>query len=64
LPSTRILRKIILLLLAAILVWLAYPFIDQLVVNRGVPLDEPQPGRLELPPVETEAGSAARIETK
>jgi cytoskeletal protein RodZ len=64
LPSTRMLRKIILLLLAAILVWLAYPFIDQLVVNRGVLLDEPQPGRLELPPVETGADSAARIETK
>jgi cytoskeletal protein RodZ len=64
LPSTRMLRKIIMLLLAAILVWLAYPFVNQLIVNRGVPVDDPQPGRLELPPVETEAGSPARIETK
>jgi cytoskeleton protein RodZ len=64
LPSTRLLRKIILLLLAAILIWLAYPFVDQLIARRGMPEDEPQPGRLELPPVGTDAGSAARIETE
>jgi cytoskeleton protein RodZ len=64
LPSTRMLRKVILLLLAAILVWLAYPFVDQLVARRGVAEDEPQPGRLELPPVDSEAGTAARPETE
>jgi len=64
LPSARILRKIILLLLAAILVWLAYPFVDQLLVRRGMPEEEPQPGRLELPPVDSEAGSAATFDTE
>jgi cytoskeletal protein RodZ len=64
LPSTRMLRKIILLLLAAILVWLAYPFAIQLIERRGLPEDAPQPGRLELPPVDSEAGSAAGIETE
>jgi cytoskeleton protein RodZ len=64
LPSTRVLRKVILLLLAAILVWLAYPFVDQLIASRGVPDGEPQPGRLELPPVDSEAGPATRLETE
>ena len=64
LPSTRVLRKIIMLLLAAILIWLAYPFVAQLIVNRGVPVDEPRPGRLELPPVNNQAGSAARRATE
>jgi cytoskeleton protein RodZ len=60
----NVLRKIILLLLAAILVWLAYPFAIQLIERRGLPEDAPQPGRLELPPVDSEAGSAAGIETE
>jgi len=64
LPSTRMLRKIILLLLAAILVWLAYPFVEQLIASRGLPDVEPQPGRLELPPVSDDAGSAGRFETE
>ena len=64
LPSTRMLRNIILVLLAAILAWLAYPFLDQLVDRRGVPDDEPLPGRLELPPAGTETDSAARLETE
>ncbi len=64
LPSTRMLRKVILLLLAAILIWLAYPFVDQLIVSRGLPEGEPQPGRLELPPVNTDTGSAASIESE
>jgi hypothetical protein len=64
LPSTRLLRNIILVLLAAILVWLAYPFLDQLVERRGVPLEESLPGRLELPPAGTETDSAAGIETE
>ncbi len=64
LPSTRMLRKIILLLLAAILVWLAYPFVEQLLDRRGVQEEESQPGRLELPPVDSEAGSAPGFETE
>jgi len=64
LPSTRVLRNIILLLLAAIMVWLAYPFLEQLLDRRGESGEEMLPGRLELPPVDTEAGSAARPETE
>jgi cytoskeleton protein RodZ len=64
LPSTRMLRKIILLLLAAIMVWLTYPFVEQLLDRRGESGEETLPGHLELPPVDTEAGSAARPETE
>lgn len=64
LPSTRLLRNIILILLAAILIWLAYPFLDQLVERRGVPVEEPLPGRLELPPAGTETDSVMGIETE
>jgi len=64
LPSTRMLRKVILLLLAAILIWLAYPFVEQLILSRGLPEDEPLPGRLELPPVNTDTGSATSTETE
>jgi cytoskeleton protein RodZ len=64
LPSARLLRKIILLLLAAILVWLAYPFVDQIVDRYGVPEGEPLPGRLELPPADSATGSATRLETE
>ena len=49
LPSARLLRNIILMLLAAILIWLAYPFVERLVESRGQATQEPAPGRLELP---------------
>ena len=49
LPSARLLRNIILILLAAILIWLAYPFVERLVESRGQATQEPAPGRLELP---------------
>ena len=49
LPSARLLRNIILLLLAAILIWLAYPFVERLVESRGQATQEPAPGRLALP---------------
>jgi cytoskeletal protein RodZ len=61
LPSARVLRKIILLLLAAILVWLAYPLVDQLIDRHGLPVDETQPGRLELPPAGSESDGGARL---
>jgi len=50
LPSARLLRNIILLLLAAILIWLAYPFVDRLIESRGQGTEESLPGRLQLPP--------------
>ncbi|MEN8206232.1 MAG: helix-turn-helix transcriptional regulator [Pseudomonadota bacterium] len=49
LPSARLLRNVILILLAVILIWLAYPFIERLVESRGQMTQEPVPGRLELP---------------
>ncbi len=53
LPSTRLLRKVILLLLVAIMIWLAYPFVEQLVSMRVESGEGALPGRLELPPVDT-----------
>ena len=49
LPSARLLRNIILILLAVILIWLAYPFIERLIESRGQATQDPVPGRLELP---------------
>ena len=51
LPSARLLRNIILTLLAAILIWLAYPFIERVIESRGQATPESLPGSLELPPV-------------
>ena len=52
LPSMRLLRNLILLLLAVILVWLAWPVAERLLDSRQVDSAEPLPGRLELPPPE------------
>ena len=49
LPSARLLRNIILILLAVILIWLAYPFIERFIESRGQATQDPEPGRLELP---------------
>jgi cytoskeletal protein RodZ len=51
LPSARVIRNLILVLLAGILVWLAYPLVERLVLTRGGETDVvQQPGRLDLPP--------------
>jgi cytoskeleton protein RodZ len=50
LPSGRVLRNIILVLLALIMLWLAWPFVERLVASRGQPGEEEAPGHLELPP--------------
>jgi len=55
LPSARLLRNIILLLLASILIWLAYPFAERLIESRGQVTQPVEPGRLELPPAEPQA---------
>ena len=52
LPSMRLLRNLILLMLAAILVWMAWPVAERMLESRPVDSDEPLPGRLELPPPE------------
>lgn len=55
LPSARLLRNIILVLLAVILIWLAYPFVERLVASRGQETQQPVPGRLALPPADSQA---------
>jgi len=50
LPSTRLIRNAILLSLAVILIWLAYPFVERLIASRGESVEEQESGRLELPP--------------
>ena len=50
LPSGRVVRNVILLLLALIMLWLAWPFVERLIALRGQSGEEQVPGRLELPP--------------
>jgi cytoskeleton protein RodZ len=52
LPSTRLIRNIMLILLTGILIWLAYPYAEQLITSRGKVIEEPAPGHLELPPAD------------
>ena len=49
--SNRLVRYVIVLLLAAILLWLAWPFIERYIESRREPAGEQVPGHLELPPV-------------
>ena len=48
--SIRLIRYLIGLLLVAILVWLAYPFVERYIDSQRDPAGEPVPGHLELPP--------------
>lgn len=52
LPPARLVRNIILVMLAVIMAWLAYPFVEKLVTSRDQDVDGPAPGYLELPPAE------------
>lgn len=52
LPSVRLIRNVILVLLAVILLWMAYPFVERLIEGRDTPGEQQIPGRLELPPAE------------
>lgn len=49
LPSARLIRNLILVLLGVILLWLAYPFAERLITIRGDDSAEQAPGRIELP---------------
>jgi cytoskeletal protein RodZ len=53
LPSVRLLRNVMLLLLLVIMLWLAWPFAERLLDSRqgqqGEQQDEEAPGHLELP---------------
>jgi cytoskeleton protein RodZ len=50
LPSARLIRNVILIMLGIIMLWLAYPFVERLVTSQGEEATEQVPGRLELPP--------------
>jgi cytoskeleton protein RodZ len=50
LPSTRLLRNVVLLLLLLIMLWLAWPFVERLLESRDGRQTEQTPGQLELPP--------------
>jgi cytoskeleton protein RodZ len=50
LPSMRLIRNIVLVLLTGIMIWLAWPYAAQLLESRGHEVEEPAPGHLELPP--------------
>lgn len=50
LPSGRLIRNVILIMLGIILLWLAWPLVERLTVSHGRETSEQLPGRLELPP--------------
>ena len=50
LPSARLVRNIIVLLLAVIMLWLAYPYAERFIASRGQESEQQEPGRLDLPP--------------
>ena len=50
LPSAKLVRNIIILLLAVIMLWLTYPFVERFIASRGQPDGESEPGHLDLPP--------------
>ena len=52
LPSMRLIRNVLLVLLTGILIWLAYPYAEQLLTSRDKVVEEQAPGHLELPPAE------------
>ena len=57
LHSIRLIRNVIILLLAAILLWLAWPFMERIIDSQRESATEQAPGRLELPPASESAGN-------
>ena len=49
LPSHRLIRNVILIMLAVILLWLAWPMVERVLESRTTATEAPEPGRLELP---------------
>ena len=49
LPSARLIRNVILVLLGVILLWMAYPIAERFIMTRGDDAAEQVPGRIELP---------------
>ena len=52
LPSMRLLRNIILIVLAMILLWLAYPALNRMLEQTDQSEDGRSPGHLEIPPAD------------
>lgn len=50
LPPGRLVRNVILIMLGAIMLWLAYPYVEKMITSQGGEATEQVPGRLELPP--------------
>lgn len=50
LPSVRLARNVLLVVLAGLLAWLAWPLVDRVLEMRGEPAGEQSPGYLEIPP--------------
>lgn len=50
LPSFRLLRNLLVVVLVAVLAWLAWPLIDRVLEMRDEPAGEQSPGYLEIPP--------------
>jgi cytoskeleton protein RodZ len=50
LPSSRVLRSIVMLLLLGIMAWLAWPEVERLLQSRVETVEDPQQGQLDLPP--------------
>ena len=50
LPSFRLLRNLLVVILVVLLVWLAWPLIDRVLEMRDEPAGEQSPGYLEIPP--------------
>ncbi len=50
LPSGRLLKNAVLLLLLLTMVWLAWPFVERLLESRDGEQEEQTPGHIELPP--------------
>ncbi|MDH3526027.1 MAG: helix-turn-helix domain-containing protein [Gammaproteobacteria bacterium] len=48
--AARHLRNVILVILAAILIWMTYPLVERFIVERTDTGDDRVPGQLELPP--------------
>jgi cytoskeleton protein RodZ len=48
---SKYLRNIVLAILAAILVWMAYPLVERFIEDRDDMSDNRVPGQLELPPI-------------
>jgi cytoskeleton protein RodZ len=52
LPSATLIRNVVLVMLALVLLWLAYPYASRMLDLQDRPDDEPSPGHLEIPPAE------------